>query len=104
MGLVEPIEGGHRREALGAQRLGHHGRRDVLDDAFAAVEPLDPLGVDVEAQDVEAGPHRRQGERKADIAETDDADRGVMTTDDLAKLGGLAGWFVAVRHPWVIQN
>ena len=72
-------------EALGVRRTRVLGRyrplpsaaaepvgRDVLDEGLAGGQPLDPVGVDVEADDVVSGLDRPHGQRQADVSLADD--------------------------------
>ena len=62
---------------VGAQALAERRQRgagDVLDVALAALEALDLSRIGVEADDFVAGLGKRNGERQADVAESDDSD------------------------------
>ena len=56
-------------------------RRDVLDVGLAGGEPLDPVLVDVEADDVVADLDGAHGQRQADVALTDDQHPRILCHD-----------------------
>ena len=60
----------------------------MLDRDLAGIERIDALLVDVEADDLDALPERRECERDADIAETDDPDHDGTIIDTLDELLG----------------
>ena len=58
------------RAPSSASSFGRH----VLDVALAAVQPIDPVGVDVVAGHVVTDPRELHRERQSDVSETDDSD------------------------------
>ena len=68
-----------------AQAASERGRqavvRDVVDRGGAGVELLDPAGVRVDALDLQAGLHERDGQRQADVAQADHGHSTVLGHD-----------------------
>ena len=66
------------------------GRRYVLDVGLAAVDRVDLARVEIDAGGVEPGARELDGQRQADVAETDDADAGGAAGEFLAE--GVGSW------------
>ena len=94
---------------------GESGRRDVADVALARIQHLDLGGIDIEARHPESLVRDGLGQRQADIAEADDADRRLAPVKPLGDardiLAGLGtgrdrgrgrchGWLSA---PWIAR-
>ena len=75
--LAELVVVGRRAQAVLADEPAERLRRHVLDVALAAVQPVDPVGVDVDEQDAVARlpEHPRHGH--AHVARADDCDTAV---------------------------
>ena len=95
VGLAEAAEVRRRLELPARQDFLQGGVGDVLDVRPPGVQPVHDLGQDVEAEDLVPGPGQLDDERKADIAESDDAEERLPAL----RLGdeGLRGGH---GHPW----
>ena len=72
-------------------RSASHAGIDVLDVAVPLVQGVDPLRVDVEADDAEAGLGEADGQGQADVAETDHGDDEVALGHPAAERVGRSG-------------
>jgi hypothetical protein len=73
-------------ETLAGFHFGDSLVADVLEVRPAGHQGVDLLRVDVETDDVEAGPAEGLGEGQAHVAEPDDADRGLAILNPLRQI------------------
>lgn len=91
VGVGEAVEAGGDLQLAARQVVLDRAHRDVADVALAPLEGCDFARVDVEPDEREPGLAKAHEQRQADVAEADDAHRGLAGADFLQQGPGRVG-------------